>query len=110
MVIMVLYFALSPENSEPFFDFHHADKIQHIIVFFILSFLLNRSSSNIGKRFRNAFALFFFGLFIELLQSFTGYRHVSMGDVLANFIGIVLFQVTYIFLKYLQRIKRAKNI
>lgn len=107
-IIIVLYLALVPENSESLFDFEHFDKVKHAIVFFILSFLLNRSSSDITKRVRNILALFGFGLLIEFLQSFTGYRTVSLGDVLANLTGILLFQITYSLLKIWQKKRRSK--
>jgi len=107
-IIIVLYLALVPENSESLFDFEHFDKIKHAIVFFILSFLLNRSSSDITKRVRNILALFGFGLLIEFLQSFTSYRTVSLGDILANLTGILLFQVTYSLLKFWQKKRRSK--
>ena len=100
-VIVILYKALTPAG-EPFFDFEHADKVVHMIAFFILSFLLNRSSSNIEKRIRNMLSLLAFGILIEVLQSLTGYRQVSVGDVLADLVGILLFQLTYFLLKYWQ--------
>jgi len=107
-VAIVLYKALAPDG-EPLFDFEHFDKIKHAAVFFFLSFLLNRSSSSISKRIRNVTALFLFGIFIEVLQSFTAYREVSLGDILANLVGILLFQSTYSLLKNIQLKKRKKS-
>ena len=107
-VAVILYKALTP-TGEPLFDFEHADKLLHASAFFVLSFLLNRSSSNIEKRIRNMASLLAFGILIEVLQSFTGYRTVSLGDVLADLVGIVLFQVSYNFLKYWQKRRRLKR-
>lgn len=97
-VSVILYKALTPAG-EPFFEFDHADKVLHALAFFVLSFLLNRSSSSIEKRIRNMFALLTFGILIEVLQSLTGYREVSLGDVLADLLGILVFQLTYFLLK-----------
>ena len=108
-VIFVLYKALTPSNGTPFFDFDHADKVLHASAFFILSFLLNRSSSDITKRIRNILSLLAFGILIEILQSFTGYREVSFGDVIADLIGILLFQLVYSFLSFLRDWKRKRK-
>jgi VanZ family protein len=99
-----------PSSENPWFDFDHADKVVHASAFFVLSFLLNRSSSSISKRIRNIFSLLAFGILIEVLQSFTGYRTVSIGDVLADLIGILLFQLSYSLLKEWQIRRRKKRL
>lgn len=101
-VIVVVYLESSP------YHFQHFDKIKHIIVFFLLSFLLNRSSSDTSKRIRNIIALFMFGVFIEFIQLYIPDRQVSLGDLLANLIGILLFQFTYSLLKFWQKKRRKK--
>jgi VanZ family protein len=108
-VIFILYKALTPDSGNHFFDFNHADKFLHASAFFVLSFLLNRSSSSVSKRVRNMISLLAFGILIEILQSFTGYREVSAGDVLADLIGILLFQLVYSFLSYLRELKRKRR-
>jgi VanZ family protein len=108
-VIFILYKALTPSTGTPFFDFNHADKVLHASAFFVLSFLLNRASSSMAKRFRNMLSLLAFGILIEILQSFTGYREVSAADVLADLIGILFFQSTYSFLLYLRELKRKRR-
>jgi len=108
-VIFILYKALTPDSGNHFFDFNHADKFLHASAFFVLSFLLNRSSSSVSKRVRNMISLLAFGILIEILQSFTGYREVSVGDVLADLIGILLFQLVYSFLSYLRELKRKRR-
>jgi len=112
-VIFVLYSALTPPSGDSnFFDFPNADKLLHASAFFILSFLLNRASSSINRRIRNMFSLLSFGILIEFLQSFTSYRTVSFWDVMADLVGILLFQLTYSLLKEIQlkrREKREKN-
>ena len=107
-VIFVLYKALIPDDGNHFFHFEHADKFLHASAFFVLSFLLNRASSSISTRIRNILSLLAFGILIEILQSFTGYREVSAADVLADLVGILFFQLTYSFLLYLRELKRKK--
>ena len=109
-VIVILYKALTPSGGEPWFNFVHGDKLLHASAFFVLSFLLNRSSSSIEKRLRNMLSLLTFGILIEILQSFTGYRTVSVGDVLADLIGILLFQLSYSLLKLLRELKRKNPL
>jgi VanZ family protein len=108
-VVFVLYKALSPSSGSQFLPFEDADKFLHASAFFVLSFLLNRASSSIAKRFRNILSLLAFGILIEILQSFTGYRDVSVADVLADLVGILLFQLSYSFLKYTIELKRKRR-
>jgi len=107
-VFFILYKALTPAGGS-FLNFPYSDKVLHFSAFFVLSFLLNRASSNIEKRIRNMLSLLAFGILIEILQSFTGYREVSFADVVADLIGILLFQLVYTFLKAWQLRKHNKT-
>lgn len=107
-VVIILYKALTPSGNDFLFEFPHADKVLHFLAFFTLSFLLNRSSGNITKRARNMLSLLAFGVFLEVLQSFTGYREVSLADVIADLLGILFFQFTYSLLKKWQ-VRRQKK-
>ena len=98
---IVLYFAIIPRNHIDW-DYEHADKIKHAIAFFTLSLLLNRASSSIGTRIRNMFALFFFGLFIEVVQLYFPARSSSWNDVLADVVGIFIFQFTYLLYRFIK--------
>ena len=109
-VMFVLYKALIPPSEEHLLNFQNADKVLHAGAFFVLSFLLNRASSSISKRVRNMLSLLAFGILIEILQSFTGYREVSLGDVVADLIGILFFQLTYSLLKEWQLKRQKKNV
>ena len=68
------------------------DKANHFIAFFTLSFLLNRASSSINARIRNALSLLAFGILIEIFQAFTSYRSSDWHDIVADSIGIIAFQ------------------
>jgi len=94
---IVLYLATIPQDLK--WDYHYADKIKHIFAFFSLSLLLNRASSSIKARLRNMISLLLFGIFIELVQLFSPMRTSSIYDVLADLIGILLFQILYTLLK-----------
>jgi len=105
----VVFILAIVSNDHISLDSDYADKIKHISAFFTLSLLLNRSSSSIEKRLRNMLALLLFGFFIEVVQYFIPSRDSDWMDVLADFIGIVLFQLSYSFLKTTQYfINRAK--
>jgi VanZ family protein len=106
--IFILYGTLKVSSGEHFIDFPYSDKLIHALAFFLLAFLLNRSSSNIERRIRNVIALLSFGILIEVLQSFTGYRTASLGDVLADLLGILLFQLSYSILKKWQFRRQKK--
>ena len=69
------------------------DKANHFIAFFTLSFLLNRASSTIYARLRNMISLVGFGILIEVLQSFVKYRDSDFNDVIADSVGILVFQL-----------------
>jgi len=73
----------------------YADKILHISAFFTLSLELNRASSTIKHRLRNMGALLAFGVFIEFAQSLTPNRTASIYDIIADLIGILIFQILY---------------
>jgi VanZ family protein len=107
-VIVVFYLAVAP-NDHIKIDSHYADKIKHISAFFTLSLLLNRASSTIQHRLRNMGALLLFGIFIEIAQLFFPNRESSVDDILADLIGILLFQLLYTGAKYLQiKIKKEQ--
>jgi len=92
-VVAVFILAITPNASVEIVP--NADKILHAIAFFVLSLELNRASSTITHRFRNMGALLAFGIFIELAQSLTPTRTASIRDVIADLVGILLFQVLY---------------
>jgi len=85
------------------------DKANHFIAFFTLSFLLNRASSSINARIRNALSLLAFGMLIEIFQAFTSYRSSDWHDIVADSIGIIAFQATLSGLRF-YRSKRAGGV
>lgn len=93
-VFVVFVMAMIPNTNLNAYV-NNADKILHTFTFFVLSLLLNRASSTLSHRIRNMLALLLFGVFIEIAQSFTSYRSPSYNDVIADLIGILLFQALY---------------
>ncbi|HIP41219.1 MAG TPA: antibiotic resistance protein VanZ [Campylobacterales bacterium] len=102
-VIFIL--AIVP-NDHIDLGFVYADKIKHVTAFFVLSLLLNRSSSRLKHRLRNMGALLLFGIFIELIQSFISYRTASPDDIIADVTGILLFQLFYSLLRLIRYRKK----
>ncbi len=95
------------QNQSISIDFRHGDKVGHFLAFFTLSLLLNRSSSSYTKRVRNVLVLLLFGIFIEFAQSFTGYRSASFYDVIADLMGILVFQAFFSIYKYFKYKKNS---
>ena len=104
---VVFFLALSPSGQLDM-DIRNGDKILHALAFFVLSLLLNRASSTIQHRIRNMLALLLFGGAIEVAQSFTAYRNASFNDLLADLVGILLFQLLYSLLRFRQQ-QRKKS-
>jgi len=69
------------------------DKANHFIAFFTLSLLLNRASSTVHARVRNMLSLVAFGTLIEIVQAFLSYRDADYHDVIADSVGILVFQL-----------------
>jgi VanZ family protein len=78
-----------------------------MFAFFVLSLELNQASSTIEHRLRNMGALLAFGIFIEFAQSLTPTREASVNDVIADIIGILLFQFIYSTYKFLKNKKAS---
>jgi len=89
---VVFVLAIVP-NDQIKLDIDNADKIKHFTAFFILSLLLNRASSTIAHRLRNMGALLGFGIFIEVVQLFSPVRESSIEDIIADSVGILVFQL-----------------
>ncbi|GHB57084.1 teicoplanin resistance protein VanZ [Psychrosphaera saromensis] len=82
--------------------FEHADKIAHFLIFFSLTLLLDLSFKlSVNKIL---LILSAYGVTIEVLQSFLPYRSASLGDILADILGVVvyIFLLRTFFRKYLK--------
>jgi len=54
-------------------------------------------------------ALLFFGILIEVVQFFIPSRDADLNDIIADFVGILLFQLSYSFLKFIQQIIKIQK-
>ena len=84
-------------------DIAYKDKIAHIIVFGILGFLITRAfyNSSTGNIRKYAIVLsivvgLLYGVFDEIHQSFIPGRYPEFGDVIADFVGIILSQLFFV--------------
>jgi VanZ family protein len=106
-LVVVFCLAIVPDDHVHI-AWKYADKIKHASAFFVLSFLLNRASSTIQHRLRNMGALLLFGIFIEFVQYFFPERESSFSDILADLVGILLFQLLYSLLRFIEH-QRKKS-
>jgi len=71
------------------------DKVNHLLAYGVLFWLLLNAYGLAYKIWILAVLLMLFGVLIEVAQSFTGYRQADLFDLLANFGGIVLVTLPY---------------
>jgi len=98
---VVFILAIVPDDHI-YLSSRDGDKIKHMMAFFALSFFLNRASSTIKHRLRNMGLLLLFGIFIEFVQLFFPERQSSLDDVVADLVGILLFQLLYSLIRLLK--------
>ena len=89
-VATILWLALSPNPPNPagLFDL---DKVNHVVAFFVLSLLGDYSYLARSALAQKGAALLSFGLLIEGLQYWVGYRYFEVSDLIADGGGIVLY-------------------
>jgi len=90
--MVVSYLMLTPKPPQPeFLDFNQADKLVHMSCFLLLAFLTDAGWAESGFEPPKYLPLLAYGIVIEGLQHFSPGRDVSVGDVLANASGIMLY-------------------
>ena len=89
-VATILWLALSPNPPNPagLFDL---DKVNHVVAFFVLSLLADYSYLARSALLFKGMALLGFGLLIEGLQYWVGYRYFEIADLVADGGGILLY-------------------
>ncbi|WP_153764583.1 VanZ family protein [Endozoicomonas sp. OPT23] len=88
-LITITILALLPIDQAPLPKI--SDKIQHLTAFFTLAFLLDCSFPKSSFQFPKILTLAGYGLLIEMLQWFSGYRFFSLLDVVADLSGVVIY-------------------
>jgi len=104
---VVFVLAIVP-NDQIELGIDNADKVKHFTAFFVLSLLLNRASSTIAHRLRNMGALIGFGISIEVIQLFFPARESSIEDIIADSVGILVFQLLLSVFRFF-RLRFKKN-
>jgi VanZ family protein len=89
-VATILWLALSPNPPNPVGLFG-LDKVNHVAAFFVLSLLADYSYLARSALLQKGAALLGFGLLIEGLQYWVGYRYFEVADLIADGGGIVLY-------------------
>ena len=87
---IILWLAISPNPPNPGGLFN-LDKVNHVAAFFVLSLLADYSYSREEALANKGLALLSFGMLIEGLQYWVGYRYFEIGDLIADGAGIFLF-------------------
>ena len=87
---VILWLALHP--SPPISGLQ-LDKLNHLAAFFVLALLTEYAFPSATVRALKLLPLLGFGLLIEVLQYWVGYRYFEWLDVAADGAGIVLFWV-----------------
>ena len=90
-VASILWLALTPNPpSSQFFDF---DKLNHGVAFFVLAGLMEYAFPNLAGWAIKLLPLVAFGLAIEMLQFWIGYRYFEWMDLVADGVGLLLFWI-----------------
>ena len=89
---IILWLALSanPPRAAGLFDF---DKLNHLAAFFVLALLTEYAFPSVTVSAQKLVPLLGFGLLIEVLQYWVGYRYFEWLDVVADAAGIAVFWV-----------------
>ena len=90
-VASILWLALTPNPpSSQLFDF---DKLNHSVAFFVLAGLMEYAFPNLASWAIKLLPLVAFGLAIEMLQFWIGYRYFEWMDLVADGVGLLLFWI-----------------
>ncbi|MFK0569856.1 VanZ family protein [Endozoicomonas sp.] len=84
-----LFMALIPVNMDPTRFIN--DKVKHALTFMVLFLLVDLAFSTPDIAWWKPVGLMAFGVLIEMCQQLTRYRRFSIGDILANGVGIALY-------------------
>lgn len=85
LVALVTVLSLLPTEKLPDADYN--DKLGHILAYFAIMACFGQSH---GARWRAVAGVFGLGAGLEILQGLSGYRDMSLADIVANSTGILL--------------------
>jgi len=84
-MVLILSLVSVGDSRQIFFA---QDKIFHVLAYSVLYFILIQAYQNQFSLWFLAVSLLVFGLLVEVLQFFTGYRQAEVWDFAANSLGI----------------------
>ena len=87
-VILWLALSANPPRAAGLFDF---DKLNHLAAFFVLAVLKEYAFPTLTAVALKLLPLLGFGMLIEVLQYWVGYRYFEWLDVVADLAGLLLF-------------------
>jgi membrane-associated PAP2 superfamily phosphatase len=88
------FMAVIPGESDPTAFIN--DKLKHAITFMVLFALFDLAYPKQPAAWWKPLCLLAFGVLIEVCQKMTGYRHFSVGDILADGAGILGYLVLWV--------------
>lgn len=88
-LVTVLILSLMPVEQVPLSNWN--DKLQHLLAFIVISGLVDAAWPNTPFNWKKLLFIAFYGGLIELLQSFTGYRHMSIADLFTDIMGALAY-------------------
>jgi VanZ family protein len=100
LAVWLLFLLIVSLIPVPGFKTHlPADKLEHFIAYGITAVLVMRHFISRGRKARlvilSVLIASLYGALLEVLQGLTPYRQPSLGDVLANTAGAVVFALAY---------------
>ena len=90
-VALILWLALTP--NPPSNQFLGFDKLNHGLAFFTLAALMEYAFPHLASWAAKLLPLSVFGLAIEMLQFWIGYRYFEWMDLVADGVGLLLFWI-----------------
>ncbi|NTV46862.1 MAG: VanZ family protein [Chlorobiales bacterium] len=100
-LVLIFIFSVIPKDAEieelQIFDLTGTGFVKHLIAYFIAALLLILAYKNEHLKFivLSLLLVFLGSILIEFIQYLLPYRAFSVSDMLANFLGIVLFFVPF---------------
>lgn len=89
-----LFMAVIPHSADPTAVVN--DKAKHAITFIVLFAMLDLAWPTAGMPWWKPVGLLAFGVLIEVCQKMTGYRSFSVGDIVANGVGLLAYLGVYL--------------
>lgn len=96
-LLLIFIFSVIPNDADSsglfLFDMSGTGFWKHVIAYFIASAMLIMSYKNESVKFflNGLFMIFLGSILIEIIQYLLPYRSFSLGDMVANLLGITLF-------------------